>query len=65
MDERRQYVPTSTHTYPAEDNKIGIRFDNIVREASDKETDYKNAKDIPIEGVEGRINFLENKPGHK
>lgn len=57
MDERRQYVPTSTYTYPAGENKIGIRQETIVREASDKETDYKNTKDVPIEGVEGAINF--------
>jgi len=60
MDERRQYVPTSTYTYPAEDDKIGIRQETIVREASDKETDYKNTKDVPIEGVEGTINFQKN-----
>lgn len=57
MDERRQYVPTSTYTYPASDTKIGIRQETIVREASDKETDYKNAKDLPIESVEAPINF--------
>lgn len=60
MDERRQYVPTSTYTYPAGDNKIGIKPETIVREASDKETDYKNTKDVPIEVVESDLNFRKN-----
>jgi hypothetical protein len=56
MDERRQYVPTSTYTYPASPSTIGIRQETIVREASDKETDYKNVKDVPVESVEAPIN---------
>lgn len=56
MDERRQYVPTSTYTYPASPATIGIRQETIVREASDKETDYKNVKDVPVESVEAPIN---------
>lgn len=56
MDERRQYVPTSTYTYPASETTIGIKPETIVREAADKETDYKNVKDVPIESVESEIN---------
>jgi hypothetical protein len=59
MDERRQYVPTSTYTYPAEDSNIGIKQETVVREASDKETDFKNVKDVPIESVEGAINYIK------
>jgi hypothetical protein len=57
MDERKQYTPTSLKTYPADNNTIGYEPETIVREASDKETYFKNTKDLPIEGVEGSINF--------
>lgn len=65
MDERRQYVPTSTYTYPASDTTIGIRPETIVREASDKETDYKNVKDVPVESVEAPINNDKNDKWYK
>lgn len=61
MDERRQYVPTSTYTYPASETTIGIKPETIVREASDKETDYKNVKDVPNEHSEAPINEIKNK----
>ena len=48
MDERKQYVPTATRTYPAENNTIGIEPESIVREAANKKTNYKNLNEIPV-----------------
>lgn len=56
MDERRQFVPTSTYTYPASETTIGIKPETVTRETSDKETDYKNVKDVPVESVEAPLN---------
>jgi hypothetical protein len=49
LDERRQYVPTATRTFPADNNTIGIKPELIVREAVNKITDYKNVEAIPVD----------------
>ncbi|MDF2839779.1 MAG: hypothetical protein K0Q99_550 [Clostridia bacterium] len=59
MDERKQYVPTTYHTYPAGNNKVGLEPEAIVNEAAAKHTEYKNTEDVPIESVAGNINFYK------
>ena len=52
LDERRQYTPTATRTYPADGDTIGIEPESIVREAINKITDYKNVEAIPVDTSE-------------
>jgi hypothetical protein len=49
LDERRQYVPTATRTFPADHDTIGIEPESIVREAVNKITDYKNVETVPVD----------------
>lgn len=60
MDERKQYVPTSFRTYPAENNTVGIEPESIVREAANKKTNYKNVNEIQVDTNEARINSKIN-----
>lgn len=56
MDERKQYVPTALRTYPSDNNTVGIEPENIVREAANKKTNYKNVNEIPVETSEAMVN---------
>jgi hypothetical protein len=60
LDERKQYVPTATRTYPAENDTIGITPESIVREANNKKTNYKNVSEIPVDTSESRVNSQIN-----
>lgn len=60
MDERKQYVPTSFRTHPAENNTVGIEPESIVREAANKKTNYKNVNEIQVDTNEARINSKIN-----
>jgi hypothetical protein len=53
LDDNRRYVPSYTHTYPADPNTIGIEPETIVREAINKKEDYKSKKEAPMDNVEG------------
>ncbi|MDF2839778.1 MAG: hypothetical protein K0Q99_549 [Clostridia bacterium] len=55
MDENKRYVPTYTHTYPADPNTLGIAPETIIREAVNKETDYKSKKEAPMDNVEAMV----------
>lgn len=60
MDERKQYFPTATRTYPAENNTIGIMPESIVREAANKKTNYKNLVEVPVETNQAMNNIRIN-----
>ena len=53
LDDNRTYIPTGTHTYPADPNTLGIEPETIVREAINKKIDYKSKKEAPMDNVKG------------
>lgn len=63
LDERRQYVPTATRTFPADNDTIGIRPESIVREAVNKITDYKNVETVPVDTSAANANSQKDKEG--
>ena len=56
LDDNRTYIPTGTHTYPADLNTLGIEPETIVREAINKKIDYKSKKEAPMDNVKGLDN---------
>ncbi|HYE09541.1 MAG TPA: hypothetical protein VEF53_05130 [Patescibacteria group bacterium] len=56
MDENRRYIPTGTHTYPADADTLGIEPETIIREAINKKEDYKSKKEAPVDKVEAMVN---------
>lgn len=48
MDDKKQFVPYNTHTYPADANTLGIPPETIIREAVNKD-DYKSKKEAPVD----------------
>lgn len=61
MDERRQYVPTATRTFPADNDTIGIKPESVVREAVNKITDYKNVETVPVDTSTAHANMPMDK----
>ncbi|MDF2591190.1 MAG: hypothetical protein K0S75_656 [Clostridia bacterium] len=61
LDERRQYVPTATRTFPADNNTVGIKPESIVREAVNKITDYKNVERVPVDTSVAEANSRDDK----
>jgi hypothetical protein len=53
LDDNRTFIPTGTHTYPADTNTLGIEPETIVREAADIKIDYKSKKEAPMDNVRG------------
>ncbi|MDF2591189.1 MAG: hypothetical protein K0S75_655 [Clostridia bacterium] len=52
LDDNRTYIPTGTHTYPADANTLGIEPETIIREAK---IDPKSKKEAPMDNVRGMV----------
>ena len=49
LDDQDRFVPSGTHTYPADINTLGIEPEAIIREAINKKSDYKSKKEAPVD----------------
>lgn len=48
-------LPSGTNTYPADPNTLGLAPEAIIREAVDKEDDYKSKKEAPVDKREAMV----------